>query len=75
MLTMKVAITFFICSVLSCIFFTLGRFVEKADEADAKKIIRDKNINKKEIHKDHKTVVIDVEYEDGSGQSCGSLSA
>ena len=31
MLTMKVAMTFFVCSMISCIFFTLGRLVEKSD--------------------------------------------
>ena len=65
MLTMKVAMTFFVCSMISCIFFTLGRLIEKSD---AKTVNLDKLIQRPRdrCFRDSREsgIVIDVEYED-----------
>ena len=61
MLTMKVAMTFFVCSMISCIFFTLGRLVEKSD---VKAVNLDRSTKLPRNKYFHSSTVIDVEYED-----------
>jgi len=73
MITMNVAITFFLSSVIACVCFSLGKFVGKLDSEHEQKIKNDSNkvdidlsnFSFKEHYEDHpEPGVIDAEFED-----------
>jgi len=71
MITMKFALVFFTCAVISCIFFTLGRWVGSYDGMQIKsnaatkfENITENYINNRKYKNKPRENIIDAEYED-----------